>query len=378
MATTNFGQLQTEQKLAWGKELWKVARNNSFMMQFAGTGSNSMIQRITELKKTEKGARAVFQLVADLVEDGITGDYTLEGNEESISAFDQFILIDQLRHANRLAGRMADQKSVISFRETSRDVLGYWLAERLDQMAFLILSGVSLAYKTNGAARASRATGMNLKDLEFASTSDAKFGITAPSTYRHRRWSSTSGLVAGATASVASTDTPSYKMLVEAKAYAKDHYIRGIKGPGGQEYFHVFMTPQGVANLKLDADYLANVRSAGIRGDSNTLFTGAVANVDGLIIHEFRHVFNTTGLASGSKWGSGGLVDGQRVLLCGAQALAFADLGAPFWDERDHFDYGNQYGISIGKVIGYKKPVFRSPVTNTNEDFGVLAIDTAI
>ena len=368
MALTNFGALQTEQKLAWGKELWKVARNNSFMMQFAGTGSNSMIQRITELKKSEKGAQAVFQLVADLVEDGIAGDNTLEGNEEAISAYDQFIKIDQLRHANRLAGRMADQKSVISFRETSRDVLGYWLAERLDQMALLILSGVALTKKTNGAARSSS----TLNTLEFAAD------VTAPSANRYRRWSATSGLLPASTTSMLAADTPSYKMLVEAKAYAKDQYIRGIKGPGGQEYFHVFMTPQGVANLKLDADYLANVRGAGIRGDSNTLFTGAVANVDGLIIHEFRHVYNTTGAASGSKWGSTSTLDGQRVLLCGAQALAFADLGAPFWDERDHFDYGNQYGISIGKVIGFKKPVFKSPVTGTNEDFGVLCIDTAI
>lgn len=372
MALTNFAALQTEQKLAWAKDLWKVARNNSFMTQFTGTNANSMIQRVTELKKTEKGARAVFQLVADLTGDGVTGDYTLEGNEESIQAYDQFIKIDQLRHANRLAGRMADQKSVISFRETSRDVLGYFLAERIDQMAFLTLSGVAYTTKTNGAARAVLATGRNLGDLEFAAD------VTAPSTNRHRRWSSASGLVAGATASVAATDVPSYKMLVEAKAYAKDHYIRGIKGPGGQEYFHVFMTPQGVANLKLDTDYLANVRNAGIRGDSNALFTGAVANVDGLIIHEFRHVFSTTGMASGSKWGAGGLIEGQRVLLCGAQALAFADLGAPFWDERDHFDYGNQYGISIGKVLGFKKPKFQSAVTATLEDFGVLCIDTAI
>ena len=79
MALTNFAALQTEQKLAWAKDLWKVARNNSFMTQFTGTNANSMIQRVTELKKTEKGARAVFQLVADLTGDGVTGDYTLEG-----------------------------------------------------------------------------------------------------------------------------------------------------------------------------------------------------------------------------------------------------------------------------------------------------------
>ncbi|MBM6672245.1 DUF4043 family protein, partial [Phocaeicola coprophilus] len=76
------------------------------------------------------------------------GDRTLEGNEETMQTFDQVIRIDQLRHANRHEGRMADQKSVVEFRGNSRDTLAYWLADRIDQLAFLTLSGVSYA-KTN-------------------------------------------------------------------------------------------------------------------------------------------------------------------------------------------------------------------------------------
>ena len=372
MALTNFGALQSVQKLAWSKDLWRVARNNSFMMQFAGSGPNSMIQRITELKKSEKGAQAIYQLVADLTGDGVMGDYTLEGNEEAILAYDQTIQIDQIRHANRLAGRMADQKSAISFRETSRDVLAYWLADRLDQLAFLTLAGIAYTQKPNGAVRPVLAAGLNLSNLAFAAD------VTAPSANRYKRWIAGTGVLgAPATASVVAADIPSYKMLVKLKAYAKDQYIRGIKGPGNTEFYQVFMCPAGIAALKQDADYLANLRNAGVRGDSNPLFDGAVANVDGLLIHEFRYVPNTVGLASASKWGAGGLVDGQKVLLCGAQALAFADLGNPGWDEET-FDYKNQYGISTDKIIGFRKPKFMSPVTGTVEDFGVVVVDTAI
>jgi hypothetical protein len=78
---------------------------------------------------------------------------TLEGNEEAMKSFDQVIQIDQLRHANRHEGKMADQRSVVEFRENSRDVLGYWLSDRIDQMAFLTLAGISYAFKPNGAAR---------------------------------------------------------------------------------------------------------------------------------------------------------------------------------------------------------------------------------
>lgn len=363
---TNFNALTTEQKTVWSRDVWKMARNMSFLNKFVGRDANSMIQRITELKKDEKGARAVITLVADLEGDGVAGDNQLEGFEEEIKSYDQVIRIDQLRNANRHKGRMADQKSVVNFRVESKDVLAYWLADRLDQLGFLTLSGVSYTLKNNGAARTSTA----FADLEFAAD------VTAPTANRHRRWDAANAkLQPGATNAVAATDLPSYKMLVELKAYAKTQYIRGIKGPGGQEYFHVFMTPQGMAKLKLDSDFIANLRSAGVRGSSNPLFTGEAVTVDGLIIHEFRHVFNTTGTAT--KWGASSNVDGQRVLFCGAQALGFADIGSPEWVEKG-FDYDNQQGISVAKIVGFKKPVFKSIYTGTNEDFGVICCDTAI
>jgi hypothetical protein len=99
--------------------------------------------------------------------------------------------------------------------------------------------------------------------------------------------------------------------------------------------------------------------------------------VDGLMIHEYRHVYNTQGAASGSKWGSGSTVDGQRTLFAGAQALGIADIGAPEWVEKG-FDYDNQQGISIGKMFGFLKPVFRSQIDASDEDFGVIVCDTAI
>lgn len=371
MALTNFAALTDEQKTVWSRDLWKAARNNSFLNRFAGSGPNAMIQRITELTKSEKGARAVITLVADLEGDGVVGDNQLDGNEESIKAYDQVIQIDQLRNANRHKGRMADQKSVVTFRGTSKDVLSYWLADRIDQMAFLTMSGVAYTQKNTGAVRDANS---QLAQLEFAGD------VTAPSANRHRRWDATNGLVAGAggTGSVIADDTPTYAMLVEMKAYAKTQYLRGIRGEGNEEYFHVFMTPQGIAKLKLDSDFLANVRGAGVRGASNSLFSGSIMMQDGLVIHEFRHVYNTSQATSGvNKWGAGSNIDGQRILMCGAQALGMADLGTPYWVEEGK-DYENQQGISVGKILGFKKPVFRSTVTSTDEDFGVICVDTAI
>jgi len=380
MALTNFGTLTGDQLQMWSREFWKVARNQSFINQFAGTGSNAMVQRITELTKNQKGTKANITLLADMTGDGITGDNTLEGNEEALRAYDITIELDQLRFANRIAGRMTDQKTVVNFREQSRDALAYAMADRCDQLAFLTLSGVAYTHKNNGALRTtSSSAGHELVDLEFASD------VSAPTGDRHRRISGTS-IAAGDTTAVTASDKLAYRHVVELKAYAKDNYIRGIRGAGNQETFHMFVTPQQMADLKLDSDFLANVRNAGVRGTGNSLFAGSSSlMVDGVMIHEFRHVFNTTGATSGAsanagaagyKWGADADVDGARALFCGAQALALADIGLPEMVE-DTFDYGNQSGISVGKIFGLRKPKYNSDISGSAQDFGVIALDTA-
>ena len=380
MANTNFASLTSEQLTAWSRDFWRVARNMSFINQFAGSGSNAMVQRVSELTKSDKGARAVLTLLADMTGDGVTGDNTLEGNEESLRAYDIVIQLDQLRFANRLAGRLADQKSVVTFREHSRDALAYAIADRIDQLAFLTLTGVAYTQKNNGALRPVYTSGQNLGDLAFNGD------ITAPTSNRHRRWDATNGLVAGDVTATVAADKLAYNTIVDLKAYAKDNYIRGIRSAGNEETFHLFVTPQVMADIKLDSDFLANVRNAGVRGPSNSLFAGSSSlMVDGVFIHEFRHVFNTSGATSGTssnagaagyKWGADADVNGSACLFCGAQALAMADIGLPEMVE-DNFDYGNQNGISIGKIFGLKKPKFNSDINSAVEDFGVVRLDVA-
>jgi N4-gp56 family major capsid protein len=380
MANTNFASLTSEQLTIWSRDFWRVARNMSFINQFAGSGPNAMVQSISELTKSEKGARAVITLLADMTGDGIIGDYTLEGNEESLRAYDIVVQLDQMRFANRLAGRLADQKSVVNFREHSRDALAYAMADRIDQVAFMTLSGIAYTNKNNGALRSVMNTGQNLGDLAFASD------VSSPTTNRHRRWDATDGLVAGNTSLTAAVDTIQYKTIVALKAYAKDNYIRGLRGSGGDEVYHLFVTPQVMADLKLDSDFLANVRNAGVRGPSNELFSGSSSlMVDGVMIHEFRHVFNTSGATTGTssnagsagyKWGADADINGAACLFCGAQALAMADIGLPEIVE-DSFDYGNQNGISIGKILGFRKPKYNSDHNGAVEDFGVIRLDVA-
>jgi hypothetical protein len=54
--------------------------------------------------------------------------------------------------------------------------------------------------------------------------------------------------------------------------------------------------------------------------------------------------------------------------------MGMADIGAPYYDE-DMFDYENQMGISVGKMLGFLKPQFNSIYTGQDEDFGVFCLD---
>lgn len=376
MALTNFAALTDEQLTAWGKKFWHHARTNAFITKFTGTGVNAMIDRTTELKKSKKGNRAVITLLADMRTDGVMGDAQLEDNEEALQSFETVILFDQIRNANRIAGRMADQKSVVNFRSASESALGYWAADRIDQMAFLSLSSIPYTRHTNGALRTVLPAGQNLSDLEFAPdpsvapSANRCFYLTAAGLSRGTGNDAVEGSLVPLT----------YKALVQMKAAAKDSFIRPIKRAGGQELYHVFVTPMGMADLRLDPDFLANIRSAGVRGEANSLFSGADSvMVDGMLVSEYHHVYSNEGAAAGGKFGLSGNTVGQRVLFCGAQALAMADIGTAEWVE-DTFDYKNQVGISVAKMVGFMKPKFKGNLSSydTVEDYGCMTIDTAV
>ena len=361
MAVTNFARLTPQQKIVWSRDVWQAARDQMFIKKFLGTGDGAMIQRITELTKTEKGEQVLMHLVADLVEDGVIGDDQREGNEEEMMSYSQIINIDLISHQVKNKGKMADQKTVINFREMAKSRLAYWLSNRCDQLAMLTLSGISYAFNCDGSAR----TGSPFPSLSFAAD------VSAPSSKRHRLWNGTS-LVAGDTTAVTTACTASYKMIVDAVAYAKTHYIKPLIA-GGKEYYVLLVQPGTLAQLKKDADYQRAVTSVATKdGQKSPWFTGATVTIDGAVIHEHRLVYSTNGTTT--KWGLGNAINGTRTLLCGAQALGMADLGVPEWVEKK-FDYDSKQGVSVDKMVGFLKPKFYSIYDKSVEDFGVLAID---
>lgn len=360
---TNFAALTPQQKIVWSRDVWSAARDMMFIKNFIGTGDNSVIQRITELTKTEKGEKVLMHLVADLVEDGVVGDNEREGNEEAMQSYSQEITIDLMTHSVRNKGKLADQKTVINFRRQGKDKLAFWLANRGDQLAFLTLAGISYAYKNNGAPRVNSP----FPQLAFAAN------VSAPTGKRALMFDGTSLQVSN-TSSITTAFVPKYTMIVDLIAYAKEHYVKPLMS-GGKAYYVLFVHPQTLAALKKDPDYQRAVVAVATKaGLDSPWFTGATVTVDGAVIHEHNLVYNTKGAAPGSKWGAGGNVNGTRSMLCGAQALGMADLGAPEWTEK-LFQYDSQQGINIDKMLGLLKPRFYSIYDGSVEDFSVVTCD---
>lgn len=294
-----------------------------------------------------------------------------EGRGEALSNYYDTITIDLLSHSVENTGKLADHKSVINFRTEANDKLKYWLANRLDQLQILTLSGIAYTSNLDGSTRSSS----SFSNLAFASE------VSGPTSNRHYRTTSDgsgvyTGLEDGATGSVDATDTLTYKSIVDVCVKARRKYLPGMM-KNGKDYYIALISPEGYAQLKKDDDFQRAIVNAGPRSLDNPWFNGGIVTIDGIVFHEHRLVYNTLGAASGSKWGSGSTVDGSRALILGRQALGMVDLGAPDWVEKK-FQYESQVGINVDKMFGLVKPKFYNVNTSQIEDFGVLALDHAI
>jgi N4-gp56 family major capsid protein len=367
MATTDFGALTAAQKRVWAGEIWQQFRDDSFWMSngFIGNSQSDMnrpIYRVTDLTETERGRECVMQLVNDLQGDGVADDNKLEGKEEALINDTQIIKLSMLRNGVKSKGAMSEQATVVRFRTEAKNKLAFWLPDKIDELMFLTAAGRSYTLNTDGTTRGVT----ELSQLKFAAD------VVAPSTNRIAYAGS-----ATSEATLTAADKLTWNGLVGLQATAKRRKMRPIR-QGGKEYYVFVMTPEQKRDVQTDPNYQTNVGRAAERGSDNPLFKNSIVTVNGIVLYDHNKVFNTTGLAAGSKWGSAGTVDGAQGMLLGAQALGFATIGGASWAESDNTDYGNRPGIAYGQKFGILKPQFK-PTGNSaqREDYGVITYKTA-
>ena len=324
MATTAYGVNANEAVKLWSRKLMREALKQTWASRFMGSDSNSLCQTLDETSKGP-GDRIRCILRMQLGGDGIQGDGTLEGNEESLVTHTDDLLINQLRHAVRSKGKMTEQRIPFSIREEARMGLQDWWADRFDAWFFNQLAGVTAQSDT-------KFTGNNT--------------VTAHD--------------ANHTVSASGSTNFSLEVIDQAvlKARTISPVVRPVQTEAGAKYV-MFITPEHHYDLRRNTNTLewGDVQKAAMQGGNisdNPIFTGALGEYNGVILHEaFR-----LPTASGGTANLGGAV------LCGAQAATFGfgrdnSPNRMSWVE-ELFDYNNQLGVSAGCIAGMKRTIYNS------------------
>jgi N4-gp56 family major capsid protein len=347
MSTTTFGRTSSQTVKLWSKKTFYEAQKGAlFFDKFLGTEEDSILYWAKDLEKNA-GDNIVYDLLVEMEGQGVTGDNTLEGNEEALTFYQHSILIDQLRHAH-IFGKMSQQRTVHSLRKDGQWALSRWWSNKFEELMFRYLcSDTSVAHAGNSP--------------------------TAPDS-NHQVYS-------GDASSEATLDAND-RFLLEDIDYAKEKALtanvpmRPVR-IDGSDYFAMILHPYSVTDLKLSLGTGASSikwheiqQYANQRGLKNPIFEGSLGVYNGCILYESHRIVSP-------------ITNVRRNILLGAQAATFA-LGNAYdkmdqakygndnlisWVEKSQ-DYENKKGLAAGCVFGMQKNVFNS------EDFGVVTVSS--
>lgn len=349
MATTEYGVNDALAVKTWSRKLFQEALKKAWASKFMGTSSSSLIQLKNEVSKGP-GDKITVGLRMQLSGDGTQGDGTLEGNEEALTTYSDAVYINQLRHAVRSAGKMSEQRVPFSVREEARAGLEDWWAARIDTWFFNQICGYTVQTDT-------RYTGNQ--------------AVIAPDA-DHRVFTTGS-----ADETVQADSTKVFVLSVIDKCVEKAKTLSPMIRPlmiNGEEKYVMFLHPYQVYDMRTSTASgqwmdIEKAAMAGSKASSSPIYTGALGEYNGVILHEATRVtagvHSSTGAAQTSV---------RRAVFCGAQAAVMA-YGQNSSDQKmswveELFDYGNQLGVSAGMIAGLKKTVFNS------DDFGTITAST--
>lgn len=341
----------------WDDEFFRDYVRSSRYKRYMGTDEASIIQLKEDLSK-KRGDSVTFALVNELTGDGVTGNSTLEGNEERLNSRSHKLTVDVLRHAVAVDD-WDEQKSAIDLRDAARVQIREWAQKKLRDgitTALGQIDGVNFASSTV----AQRNTWVaNNQDRVLFGDNTGNFNAT----------------FATATFAVSAGEqlTPNILSLAKRMAQAaspkiKPIYVREMD----QEWYVCFLGSKAWRDLTEDNPttnplILAN-RDARVRGEDNPIFTGDSLVWDGMILREIPEIQSLESSLSSSG------VNIEPYFLCGAQAIGIA------WAQRTKSttnvrDYGFLHGVGVQEIRRIEKLRFGTVAgadTTTPKDHGIV------
>lgn len=341
----------------WDDNFFRDYVRASRFKRYMGTDAASIIQLQEDLTK-KRGDSITFALVNELVNDGVTGNGTLENNEERLNSRSHKLTVDVLRHAV-VVDDWDEQKSAIDLREAAKVQIREWSQKKLRDGIIAALGQIDGVNFTSSTVTQRNTWTANNQDRILFGDTTSNYNAT----------------FATATFAVSAGDqlSPNILSLMKRMAQAaspkiKPVYVREMD----QEWYVAFIGPRAWRDLTEDNPTtnlltLAN-RDARVRGEDNPLFTGDSLVWDGMILRELPEIQALEASLSSSG------VSIEPCYLLGAQAVGLA------WAQRPKSttnvrDYGFLHGVGIQEIRRIEKLRFGTVSgadTTTPKDHGIV------
>lgn len=390
----------------WSDAVYAFGLENMFFTPFIGAKGdrNALIVTENELKD-RPGGTMIFEAHVPLSGGGQGDDGNTTGNEAQIQRRNMSLTVHQRSQSTVSAGAMSEQLTRSNFRSDSRNDLGEWLSEAMEDDLNTSFNGT---YNENSGGAAIQTVN------ESYPTSDRIYygGQNAAGTLGNAGVSLLSDalLTAGTQASnlMGTVLMEAIKRRMTAavprfrpvalhdltKANPDDARSGKQLGPVLAKVFIVLMSPLQIKSIRAETGELgwkAMQRDANVRGNLNPIFSGASFYHDGMLVFEYDRTAIRTG-AGGTTLAEGFLLNAgrtatddacatgrtvARALFMGAQAGAFGWAKKPSWSE-DMVD-NDIPKIKINMIYGTKKSIFNAHGTETpGSDEAIYTVDTEV
>jgi N4-gp56 family major capsid protein len=309
-ADTSFATGAAETVKRWAARLWIELPREIYFGKFMKEDDMNTIIEVKRDLEGQPGDKVTFTLLQKLGNAAVTGDSTMEGNEEAMQFFSASVTLDQNRNAVRLAGRMSERRTAFNQRDSAKTLLKTWLAETIDNAIFTGMAGSPTLPLFGGSA---------VSKLTLDSTSKI---------------------------------SPSLIDRAIAKAKKTLPKIWPVR-VNGRDFYVTLIHTDVAFDLRQDGVWNQAQREAQERNPDNPIFSGALAFWNGSIIHEHEKIPIFT------NGGAGTNQPGADNFFMGRQAGVFAWGARPEWWEKE-FDYGNKVGFAIGAIYAFAKATFNA------------------
>lgn len=343
----------------WAASLARDTAKQEYFDKFVGKGENNIIERKVDLE-SDAGDEIRFDLSMKLRGDITEGDNVVEGREEGLNFYQDSVRIDQARKGVDAGGRMTRKRTLHDLRTIAKERTAEYLAEWADELKMVYLSGAAPGTYMNEDSKVLRSFAGN--------------PIQAPDAAHHIYAGSATSKATLAEEHIMSRELIERLATMPRMMSAIDPETVKMTpvNVDGKKKFVLLMNPWQTHSLRTEKGELTwgdIQKNAAVQGASNPLFTDAVGELAGIVLHEHENVrrFN--------DFGAGENVPAARALLMGRQAgvVAYGSSGngtRMSWVEKLH-DAESRVAIYAGTIMGFKKTRFNQ------RDFGVIAVDTA-